>query len=448
MKAIIIIDEELNENDSKTNFKYKNNKLKENPSFIKIAGKTLIERHIAILEREKIDDITILIPKKLHEFSKKRLKKFNLLEYNHKDNNESFIDRIKKLQNNDDVLLIKANTIIDNRIIENITKMKNSISLIDQNNILLPIALIKMNEIKEIENIIKKFDDITTYLYNKKLYKNINDFDKYIDSIRRDEDFIYRIVKTKEQKKEIKKALMKQTQKSIQDISTLYFYRHFENLFVKLICESKITPNAVTIFGNIIAYITAALFFTDYLGLALFLTFVVGVIDGTDGKLARLKVSFSKFGALLDEISDKIFETAWFFAYTYHLYTKIDVKDIYFINKQENIIFYGIILYAGYVIDLLAYFLHKKFTNVSLDLSNRFMNKFRFLGSRRDIIFNFSLIGYIIISVLNALNINSAVHIVHIFIILSCWQLLTGLIHLGFTLMIIITGRTKRSAVY
>ncbi|MCU0472919.1 MAG: CDP-alcohol phosphatidyltransferase family protein [Bacteroidales bacterium] len=109
---------------------------------------------------------------------------------------------------------------------------------------------------------------------------------------------------------EYKRSLkMKEVEESID----LILYRPLAFLLVKLIYNTKITPDHLT-FAAIIMGLIGAFFyafgsqFTCNIGALFYILFII--LDCSDGQLARLKKNGTSLGRLLDGISDYIVVTA------------------------------------------------------------------------------------------------------------------------------------------
>lgn len=140
----------------------------------------------------------------------------------------------------------------------------------------------------------------------------------------------------------------------------------------------------MTIATNILAWFVTYLFFSGHLGLGSLLTFVVGVIDGLDGKLARIRGCATKLG-LMEHPFDMLYEFSWLIAIALHL------------SQSEGLL---PLIYASFSIMLIAFyrFCYDHFsraTGISLDVYGRFERAFRRIAGRRNI-YNV----YILISVL------------------------------------------------
>ena len=86
--------------------------------------------------------------------------------------------------------------------------------------------------------------------------------------------------------------------------------RYFEEPAARLLHTLKLTPTAVTITGLVLNLGVAYLAAVDLLLPAGLLLIVASAIDMLDGALARLTGTESRFGALLDSVSDRLGEAA------------------------------------------------------------------------------------------------------------------------------------------
>lgn len=97
-----------------------------------------------------------------------------------------------------------------------------------------------------------------------------------------------------------------------------YVHAPIEDALVRLVCTTRLTPNQASFGGNLVAYLATALFAIGQLGWGIVLALVVGVLDGVDGKLARVKVETSAAGKL-EHWFDTAFEVSWAIAIAWWL---------------------------------------------------------------------------------------------------------------------------------
>jgi CDP-L-myo-inositol myo-inositolphosphotransferase len=100
---------------------------------------------------------------------------------------------------------------------------------------------------------------------------------------------------------------------TIHGIITRYLNRYLHEPLVRLFAKTSITPNAVTVLA-FLASLSAMLFFIFahpiWAGLFIQLS---SILDGADGKLARIKFKTSSFGGILDSFLDLFADFVIFF---------------------------------------------------------------------------------------------------------------------------------------
>ena len=82
------------------------------------------------------------------------------------------------------------------------------------------------------------------------------------------------------------------------------FQRAFAPI-ARFFARSRISPNAVTLLGPIVATFAAWLYYQQQLLFALLLLLLSGFVDALDGAIARATGKMSPFGGVLDSICDR-----------------------------------------------------------------------------------------------------------------------------------------------
>jgi len=90
-----------------------------------------------------------------------------------------------------------------------------------------------------------------------------------------------------------------------------------EDWIVKKICRTSIRPNHVTLVTMLVGLAVTALFATGHLWWGVALAYVIEVLDGVDGKLARTKVETTRGGEWEHEV-DYTIELSWWTALAFH----------------------------------------------------------------------------------------------------------------------------------
>ena len=114
-------------------------------------------------------------------------------------------------------------------------------------------------------------------------------------------------------------VLLDSVQKGSLDLPALV-HAPIEKFLISHLCRTSITPHQLTIAWIVLACATTILFALGHLIWGIVLALVVGILDGLDGKQARIKVETSKSGTL-EHRFDSLFEVAWPSALAYHFYT-------------------------------------------------------------------------------------------------------------------------------
>ena len=171
-----------------------------------------------------------------------------------------------------------------------------------------------------------------------------------------------------------KRALLDSIQKGPPDIPA-WVHAPIETFLVSLLCKTRITPNHLTLFCNVVAWTVTILLGTGHLGWGLGLALVVGVLDGLDGKQARLKLETSKAGKL-EHFFDALFENSWWLALAWHLSVS---------GKLPNAFSYVGVLIGAELLNALARATIVRYYRKSMAELGRFDRIFRLVGGRRNI---------------------------------------------------------------
>src|SRR5262249_44203267 len=92
--------------------------------------------------------------------------------------------------------------------------------------------------------------------------------------------------------------LIRAAQKRAIDLPALLLDPAFANRLVFWLCNTRRTPNQVTVCTGLLGTSIAFLLLYGWLRLGITLAYTVEVLDGVDGKLARTKLQTSRLGAL------------------------------------------------------------------------------------------------------------------------------------------------------
>lgn len=198
--------------------------------------------------------------------------------------------------------------------------------------------------------------------------------DSYVYVLRRREPFLWMSVRSDSDSARAKWSLLDASQKGCLDWPAWYIHRPIEKRVVYLLCETGITPNQITILCIIVALCGTALFAVGHLVSGLLLAMTVGILDGLDGKLARMKLMTSRLGEF-EELSDKIYEASWYVAMAFHFSALFPTRSwalvvAYLVSNN---------------LELIVYHVFKTHRGVQLDDFAPFDRVFRLIAARRNV---------------------------------------------------------------
>ncbi len=170
-------------------------------------------------------------------------------------------------------------------------------------------------------------------------------------------------------------ALVRDTQKHVMDAPARWVDPWVEDALVQRVAPTRVTPNQITVFCLFVGLLGAWWLYQGWWVLALPLMFVVGWLDGIDGKLARLKLHYSAMGAG-ESYFDFAYENAWWIALTVH-----------FVSADPGAVagWLGAAWLAANLLDEINYTLADSWLGKSLDLLSPADGAFRLVAGRRNI---------------------------------------------------------------
>jgi phosphatidylglycerophosphate synthase len=149
----------------------------------------------------------------------------------------------------------------------------------------------------------------------------------YSAEVRREAEAFWQVVETPADAERCKRGLLRGAQKHTLDIVAWHVNRPLETALTGLIADWPITPNQVTLLTSALAYVVAGLFLSGAMLPACLLTFVVNVLDGVDGKLARVKAMSSRLGQLEHSL-DLAYEQSWYLSYFLATYMQLSSSTV------------------------------------------------------------------------------------------------------------------------
>ncbi|MHA1283271.1 MAG: CDP-alcohol phosphatidyltransferase family protein [Promethearchaeota archaeon] len=379
-------------------------KVKGKPFYLnKVCGVSILERNINALRRKEIKDIFIIAPKaeQLEENIKAIEKKCRTLKI--LENFRGLYDIFNGELDGEEpyyAVILDGNNLIDDRIIESITsedydtiyergKKLNTNYPNGEAEMALAVKINLLEHKELLRNNLSSYKDLILELRNKGVILQTTDIiNEYKKDMRRNVPLYTVTFRKAEDFKIAKKILVKQTQKGTLDLIAWYINRPLENLFVRALANTRITANHITYAVNVLAFISVYLFLTLNWWYGLGLLFLINVLDGVDGKLARLREKEGKVGHI-EHSFDQLYEQS--------IYVGVGL-GAYFIFGQFYIIIILLIMLLADSFNRHCSMQYKEVMGITLADSSRFDQLFRRFDGRRNIytlhILFWGLLGY------------------------------------------------------
>lgn len=169
-------------------------------------------------------------------------------------------------------------------------------------------------------------------------------------------------------------VLLDYIQRRTLELPARYFDPLFENIIVRRLAGTAITANQVTLVTTLLGFAVAALYFTGWLRLGVLLAIFVEVLDGVDGKLARITRTTSKAGEY-EHILDFFYENSWWLALGWFLST----------HGSRFAWTAALLMLAFDLADNIVYSIADVKWSRSVDNATPFLSRFRLIAGRRNI---------------------------------------------------------------
>jgi phosphatidylglycerophosphate synthase len=198
----------------------------------------------------------------------------------------------------------------------------------------------------------------------------------YAPARRRDAPMIWARPIEDGERKAATESLIAAAQKGCLDWPARFIHPPLENALVRLLMNTPVSPNMITLFTGVLGFVAIWLFATGQPLWALILVLIVGPLDGVDGKLARVRHQFSRWGDL-EHVLDKVLEYGWFIALAFWL------SAVH--GLAAWLAAAGIIIFA--LAEAASGEFFRRFSARQLDDWGQFERRFRLIGGRRNTYF-------------------------------------------------------------
>jgi phosphatidylglycerophosphate synthase len=368
--------------------------VRDNAALSELCGISTLERLLRTLQRCGIKRVTILssIPELVADYASRRswpraelnvtIRKGSGEHVATQDIIGAWPDKTQSLS------VIRADTIFDIRLLRLLVDQKSNAALVDSavlREIATPtVSARNTTELCGAALLERDWLAAQNDLFEKALRSglergeivalDVKDQSSYDEALRRKLRPFWFVAPAESNKAAAEQLLLNASQKGALDIPALV-HGPIEKFLISKLCRTTITPNQLTIFCNIVAWVATILFATGHLASGILLALTVGVLDGLDGRLARVKIETTKRGKL-EHWFDAIFEWSWWTALAYYFQTS---------GRLAGAFTYWFLLLAAEAIDGVAKGAVYFRTGKTIDELNTFERVVRLIGGRRNV---------------------------------------------------------------
>jgi phosphatidylglycerophosphate synthase len=175
-------------------------------------------------------------------------------------------------------------------------------------------------------------------------------------------------------KKAAEGVLLDSVQKGTLDFPA-WIHAPIEKFLLGYLCRTSITPNQLTISWALAACLTTILFATGQLVWGIVVALIIGIIDGLDGKQARIKVETTRGGKLEHRLDD-FFDVVWPTSLAFHFYTS---------GQLPSAFYYLVVLLIAEGVDGIGKLAIYSTSARLMTAPSRFDRMVRLVGGRRNI---------------------------------------------------------------
>jgi phosphatidylglycerophosphate synthase len=227
----------------------------------------------------------------------------------------NFLENLKSVPPQSSVLLIRADYLYDERVINQLVETSNVVLQVGTDSSRVAVAANVAShcvsqtweflnggsaEIPPLPGIKIKSPETLSPAYQAKLKKS-------------DPPFILPITETN--RRELEKRLFAGSYKGVTDLVTKWVWPRPAQWCTKVCAHLGMSPNQVTFIGFVLVIIATVLFARGLFGWGLLAGWIMTFLDTVDGKLARVTITSSRFGHLFDHVIDLVHPPLWYVAW-------------------------------------------------------------------------------------------------------------------------------------
>ncbi|MBT7952998.1 MAG: CDP-alcohol phosphatidyltransferase family protein [Gammaproteobacteria bacterium] len=227
--------------------------------------------------------------------------------------NVELVDRTSQVPENAPVLLLRGDYLFESRVLKELIGRDEDVAVSASNSDQIVAARASSSNLEVLSQELLGESDkkIITTLEIKKAADLVNAYDPRL--LKYDPPFILPV--NQANKYHLENELFDGSYKGVTDFITKWFWPIPARWAVKLCVHYGWSPNQVTILSLVLAIFAGLAFWGGYLYTGLVMGWFMTFLDTVDGKLARVTITSSKMGDILDHGLDLIHPPLWYLAW-------------------------------------------------------------------------------------------------------------------------------------
>ncbi|NJD69621.1 MAG: CDP-alcohol phosphatidyltransferase [Candidatus Methylomirabilota bacterium] len=222
------------------------------------------------------------------------------------------MDDLSLLKPDDSVLIVRGDYLVDSRILQAMTKSSNIMLEVPVGTSRAIIAAhVPANLAIQTRAVLALERSVTTLPSSVRIEKLGDQLSSFDPRLRKSEPPFAKPIKP-DTKRTLEERLFASSYKSVTDLVTKWLWPSPAKSAVRLCVAAGLRPNHVTTISLILVLAAAVLFMKGLCGWGLAAGWLMTFLDTVDGKLARVTVTSTRFGHLLDHLLDLIHPPFWY----------------------------------------------------------------------------------------------------------------------------------------
>jgi 1L-myo-inositol 1-phosphate cytidylyltransferase / CDP-L-myo-inositol myo-inositolphosphotransferase len=225
-------------------------------------------------------------------------------------------------------LIVPANIYCDTRLLAALCAKQSPAALVDSDppefarslirNPCGP-ALVTRDFLSELSPAAPFFEELKNKIDNREIdIVDAAEEDDYVVSMRRRVRPLCFSAPPEQSRRVAERVILDSAQNGTLDLPA-YIHGPIETAIISLLCKTRIRPNQITIAGFIIGCSATVAFAVGRTGLGILVALIFGIVDGLDGKQARVKIETTESGKW-EHLLDFFIENSWWAAIAFQLW--------------------------------------------------------------------------------------------------------------------------------